>query len=92
MKNEVIVFTLNGCKHCSDLLSKLNEINIDVTEIEISQNKEIWDTVVSQTGHNILPSIFIKTNEDDTGPIYIPGRDFQNQEEIVEIIQLFTKT
>ena len=92
MKNEIVVFTLNGCEHCTSLLTKLNELNIDVTEIEISQNKEIWDTVVSQTGHNALPSVFVRTNEDDTGPIYIPGRDFENQEQIVEIIQSFTKT
>ena len=89
MKNEILIFTLNGCEHCVNLLLKLNELNIKVNEIEISQNKDIWDVVVSQTGYNVLPSIFIRNDEGDSGSIFIPERDFKNQEEIIKIIQSF---
>jgi glutaredoxin len=90
MKNEIIIFTLDGCEHCENLITSLKELNIEVTEIEISQNKKIWDSVVSQTGFNVLPTIFIRTNEDDTGTVYIPGRDFGNKDEIIEIIKKFS--
>ena len=88
MGMSIIIFTLNGCEHCSNLMNELTKLNIKFIEIEISQNKEIWDSVVSQTGHNVLPSIFIRNDENDTGPVYVPGRDFESQEQIVEIIKL----
>ncbi len=87
MANTIIVFTLNGCGHCTNLKKRLTDISIPFQELEINQNRNIWDQVVSQTGHNLLPTIFIKSEESETGPIYIPGRDFQNENEIVEIIK-----
>lgn len=87
MNSELIVFSLKGCVHCTNLKSKLNEETIPFTEIEISSNQKIWDKVVEQTGHNVLPTIFIKNNGSDTGPVFVPGRDFQNPEELLPKIK-----
>jgi hypothetical protein len=43
--------------------------------------------VVEQTGHNVLPTIFIKKENSEEGPVYIPGRDYQIEDEIVEILK-----
>jgi glutaredoxin len=68
---------------------ELNENNIPYTEIEIGENKEIWDQVVEQTGHNSLPTVFVSLNGEEDGPVFVPGRDYQNKDEIVEIIKTY---
>jgi alkyl hydroperoxide reductase subunit F len=89
MSNKIIVFSLKGCGHCVILKKELNENNIPYTEIEIGENKEIWDQVVEQTGHNSLPTVFVSLNGEEDGPVFVPGRDYQNKDEIVEIIKTY---
>jgi glutaredoxin len=87
MNDEIVVFTLNGCSHCDELKESLSELSIPFHDIEISSNKIIWDKVVSQTGYNVLPTVFIPTDHEGNGVIYIPGRDYQDKKEIIEIIK-----
>lgn len=89
MSNTVIMFTLDGCDHCLTLKSKLREIDIPFQEIEINQNRTVWEQVVSQTGFNYLPTVFIKNNIDDNGPVFVPGRDYENEDQIIEIIKSY---
>jgi glutaredoxin len=89
MSNKIIVFTLNGCGHCLVLKKQLNEDNIEFTEIEVSKNNEVWDQVVKQTGHNSLPTVFISLNGEDDGPVFVPGRDYKDKDEIVKIIKTY---
>jgi glutaredoxin len=89
MSNKVLVFTLNGCGHCIDLKKELIQRDLPFIEIEVSNNQKIWDQVVNQTGHNVLPTIFIKRENTDDGLVYVPGKDFQNTEEAVEIIKKY---
>lgn len=89
MSNTIVIFTLKNCGHCIDLKEKLTELSITYQEMEINQNRPIWDQVVSQTGFNLLPTVFVKKENDDTGPIFIPGRDYENQEELIEIIKKY---
>jgi glutaredoxin len=84
---EIIVFTLDGCSHCVILKSKLNEETIPFTEIEITLNEKIWDKVVEQTGHNVLPTVFIKYEDTDTGPVFIPGKDYESPEDLIPKIK-----
>jgi glutaredoxin len=89
MPNRIIIFTLNGCGHCSVLKGELNNDGIEYTEIEVSKHEEIWNQVVKQTGHNILPTVFISINGEDDGPVFVPGRDYQDKDEIVKIIKTY---
>lgn len=87
--NTIVIFTLNGCGHCQSLKKRLNDISIPYTEIEIGANEEIWTQVVRQTGEDVIPTVFIKKNDNEDGPVYVPGRDYQNEDEIVEIIKTY---
>jgi glutaredoxin len=89
MPNRIIIFTLNGCGHCSVLKGELHNEGIEYTEIEVSKSKEIWDQVVKQTGHNSLPTVFISLNGEDDGPVFVPGRDYRDKDEIVKIIKTY---
>jgi glutaredoxin len=89
MTNTIIIFTLNGCGHCKNLKNRLFDLSIPFNEIEISNNQKIWDQVVEQTGHNVLPTVFIKKEGKEDGPVYVPGRDYESEDEIVEIIKTY---
>ena len=87
MSNKVFIFTLNGCGHCKELKKGLNEQNIDYIELEIGKNQEIWDQVVKQTGHNVLPTVFISLAGGEDGPVFVPGRDYVEKEDVIEKIK-----
>lgn len=84
---KLIIFTLNGCKECRELKNRLTEQSIDFTDIEITLNRTIWEQVVKQTGFDILPTVFIQNDADESGTVYTPGRDFQDINEIIEKIK-----
>ena len=83
----IIIFTLNSCVHCQELKEKLTELSIPFDDVEITLNRQLWDYVISQTGNDLLPTVFIKDGDDGSGHIYSPGRDFQSNDEIMEIIK-----
>ena len=89
MSNQILIFTLNGCDHCQTLKHRLTELTIEFIDIEISNNENLWNQVIQQTGFNILPTVFIKKENTDNGPVYIPGRDYKNEDEIIEIIKTY---
>jgi hypothetical protein len=89
MANKIVVFTLNGCGHCVDLKIKLQEQTVPFIEVEINDNKELWDQVVSQTGHNALPTVFVSLEEGDNGPVFIPERDFTDKDILVENLKKY---
>ena len=85
----VNIFTLNGCSHCVDLKKLLNDNNISFNELEISQHKSTFDEIVKLTGKNALPTTYLQNPETGAGPIFVPGRDYQSKEELLEKIQKY---
>lgn len=86
MKN-LLIFTLNGCIYCQELKQRLFDKGVPFHDIEITKNRELWKQVIDQTGHDELPTVFIQNEKDESGTVYTPGRDFQNIDEIIEIIK-----
>ncbi len=87
MSHNLILFTLDGCYHCKSLKKSLKKEGIDFLEIEITNNEKIWDQVVNQTGHNSLPTIFLRKDDSDNGLVYVAGVDFMSDEEGINIIK-----
>lgn len=87
MSKMVVVFTLDGCGHCTHLKKMLYNENIDFNEIEVSSNREIWDSVVDQTGYNALPSVYITNEGSEQGIIFVPERDYESPDDLVEKIK-----
>ena len=87
--NNIVVFTLKGCGHCVELKKELIVREIPYNEIEISENEEIWNQVVKQTGHNALPTVFIGLEGNENGPVFVAGRDFNTKEEAIEKIRKY---
>jgi glutaredoxin len=89
MSNLIIIFTLQGCSHCVELKKKLKHHLINFNEIEVGDNQQIWDKVVEQTGHNALPTVYVALNGGDDGPVFVPERDYQSQEELIEKLKKY---
>jgi glutaredoxin len=89
MSNQIVVFTLEGCRFCIDLKKELKKSEINFTEIEVSNNHEIWNKVIEQTGLNLLPTVYVNKEGTDEGPVYVPTRDFNSPNEIIKIIKTF---
>ena len=85
--NNIIVFTLDGCHHCKELKKKLIAEKIEFQEIEVTMNNQIWDEVVKQTGHNALPTVYISLDMGDEGPVFVPERDYESHEDLIEKIK-----
>lgn len=86
MKKRIILFTLDGCYYCQSLKDKLNELSIPFDEFEINQHPHIWNNLVKEIKHEILPTIIISDVDVNNAMAYIPTIDYQSEEEIVEII------
>ena len=89
MPNNIVIFTLETCYHCKSLKKRLKNDEIPYVDVDIDENQEIWNEVVNQTGHNVVPSVYIQKDEMENGPIYIPGKDFEDEETIVKIIKSY---
>jgi len=85
--NELAIFTLNGCSMCFELKRRLKENSIHFHDIEITKNRELWERILTQTGEDSVPTIFIQTDSEGNGLVYTPGRDFQDIDEIINIIK-----
>jgi len=87
MEKKLIIFTLFGCPYCVNLKNQLKDLSIDFVDIDIEVNPEIWDKVVKQTKQEVLPTIFIQEPNTSEGNVYIPGYNYDEEDEIVEIIK-----
>jgi glutaredoxin len=83
----ILVFTLNGCERCAELKNKMKELNVSFHDVEITKNRKLWNAVKGQIGYDILPTVFIQIDDIGNGTVYTPGRDFQDVNEIIEIIK-----
>lgn len=91
MENTVVIFSMTGCLHCKSLKKRLDENTIEYIDIDVDRNPEIWSSVKAQTKLNLVPTIFIKKPNSDDGPVFVPSRDYQTEDELVEIIQKYVK-
>ena len=86
MKEKITIYTSKTCPYCDQVKEKLKESSIKFTEIDIVEYKKVWNNVVSLTATPTTPTVEIN-NE-----ILLPGRDFFNPENLIEIISNFKES
>ena len=80
---------MGGCFHCTSLKARLAKMSIPYSDIDINENENLWKQVVEQTGHNVVPTIYISEENSDTGEVFVPGRDHHNEDEAIKIIEKY---
>ena len=83
MNKKITVYTSKTCTYCDQVKDKLKESSIKFTEIDIIEFSDVWDSVNSLTTIPTTPTV--KINDE----FLLPGRDFYNPQNLIEIISNF---
>ena len=74
---EVKMFTMKGCSHCDNLKKQLKENKIDFVELDIDENKKLYDSFSKKVKNEFLPAVLI----DKTA--FLPDKSFNTIDEAV---------
>ena len=77
----VTIYISENCGYCGTIKDKFNEKEVEFVEKEISKYNNEWNEVARLTGLPSTPTI------EFNGNYYIPGRDFNNPDQIVDYIK-----
>mgnify|MGYP003146361481 CR=1 FL=1 len=83
MSKKITIYTSKTCQYCDTVKTILKENWLEFIEIDIVERKDLWDNVKDLTITPITPTIEIN-NE-----FLLPGRDFVNPQNLIEIISNF---
>ena len=86
MNKKIVIYTSKTCQYCDQVKKSLTESSIEFTEIDIIEYKDVWNNVKDLTATPITPTIKIN-NE-----FLLPGRDFVNPQNLIEIISNFKES
>mgnify|MGYP003142575887 CR=1 FL=1 len=75
------IYTNENCGYCKTMKDKFNEKEVKFIEKERSKNISEWNEVSRLTGLPTFPTL------EFNGGYYIPGRDFNNPDQIVDYIK-----
>ena len=81
MAKKVTIYISKNCGYCTTIKEKFDEKEVKFTEKEISEHNGEWNEVSRLTGLPTTPTIEFNNN------YYIPGRDFQNPDQIINYIK-----
>jgi len=86
---KIYIFTWPNCHGCINLKNTLTKESISFIDINVlsPENKKLWDDFKSQTNSDAVPQVFIQEEDNDEGLAYVPNKDWESIDEIVEIIK-----
>ena len=76
-----IIYTNENCGYCTTMKEKFNEKGVKFVEKERSEYLNEWREVNKLTGLMSFPTL------EFNGDYYVPGRDFQSPDQIVDYIK-----
>ena len=81
--NEIVIYTNEQCPYCKQVKEELDKNKIKYINKLTSEFKDEWREVADLTGVPQVPTLFFKNN------YFAPGRDFGNQQHLVNLIKEF---
>tara|TARA_B100000287_G_C19944598_1_gene507912 strand:+ start:112 stop:387 length:276 start_codon:yes stop_codon:yes gene_type:complete len=85
MKTKVIVYTQQGCPHCTDMKKQLKEENIMFETRDIEEHNKQWDIVSKRTNNEYIPTVELQIE----GRVlyFAPDRDWEEVNECVGMVK-----
>ena len=84
--NKIIMYTSKTCNYCLELKKQFKEKKVKYVEKPREKYEQDWYKIIDLTGLALLPTIVVN----DT--YLVAGRDFQNPEQLINIIDYITGT
>ena len=81
MAKKVTIYISKNCGYCTTIKEKFNEKEVKFTEKDTKEYNNEWNEVIRLTGLPTTPTIEFNNN------YYIPGRDFNSPDQIVDYIK-----
>ena len=80
----ITMYTNEACPYCKSIKKELQEHDIKYKEKLTKDYSKEYQQIVNLTGINTVPAVVINDE------YYIPGRDFQNAQHILNIIETYS--
>jgi len=81
---KITVYTNETCPYCKQIKEELTKNNIEFENILTTDDPEEWQAIVDFTGMPTVPTIYFN------GEYFMPGRDFNNADLLIKLIQNYT--
>ena len=81
--NKIEIYTNSTCGYCKTLKDELAKNNIEFEEKLTTDYKDEYQAIVNLTGLATTPTIKYKEE------YFVPGRDYQNPQQLINILQTF---
>tara|TARA_R100000664_G_C2656044_1_gene74440 strand:+ start:83 stop:484 length:402 start_codon:yes stop_codon:yes gene_type:complete len=79
--SKIRIYTNETCPYCKQLKQKFEEKNIEFENKLTNEFEEEWQDVINLTGMPTVPTVKYM------GEYFIPGRDFQNPDQLINMIE-----
>lgn len=89
---KVIVYTMDGCPHCTNFKNLLKESNIVFDERNVDKNEKEYEKFVEVTKNQFLPAFTLLEINDGEEPkieLNAPDDNFDNLNEALQIVKDF---
>ena len=83
--DKITIYTTKTCNYCKQMKDELEKEKIQFEEKLTEDFKEEFQQIVNLTSINMTPIIEYK-NE-----YFLPGRDYMNPKQLIEILKVFEK-
>ena len=83
---KITIYTSETCPYCKQIKEELNKENIEFNEKLTKNYTEEWNNVTSLTG---MPTIPTTPTIEYQGQYFVPGRDYQNVNQLIDILKEF---
>jgi glutaredoxin len=90
---KVVLYTMKGCPHCTDMKDMLKESKIKFSERDIDRYEKEYDLFVEATTNEYIPAFMLMTFENPKKPtdvtLLAPDRDFNDLTEALEKVRRY---
>lgn len=92
---KIVLYTMKGCPHCSDMKNMLKESKIKFSERDIHKYEKEYDLFVEATGNEYIPAFMLLTLNEEKKPVDVtlmaPDDDFDDLKEALYKIKEYLK-
>ena len=83
---KITIYTNEACPYCKQIKEKLEEKNIKFKNKLTNEHKDEWQQIINLTGIPTIPTV------EYMNEYFIPSRDFQNPQQLINILETFNES